>query len=194
MHVLAGTSGSIVVCASPLTSLMMDQHSKFVPRGLQAEFVGEIQTDASRKEKVLQGQAQLVFITPENLLENRNYRKMLLSSMYQLKLVAIVVDEAHCVKTWGDKFRVAFSHIGDIRSLVPSHVNLMALTATATSDTLHSVEQRWSLKAPVIIAMSPYRNNISYELANEASIDEYTSELCEELKSKGTGFPKTLFL
>ena len=121
-----------------------------------------------------------------------NYCPTLISTTYQQKLVAIVVDEAHCVKTWGDQFRVVFSHIGDIRSLVPSHVNLMALTATATPDTLHSVVQRLSLKAPVVIAMSPYRNNISYKLVDKATIDELTSELCEELKSKGTTFPKTV--
>ena len=171
---------------------MLDQHLKFVPRGLQTEFVGEVQTDIIRKRTMIEGQVQLVFITPENLIENRCYRKMLLSTTYQEKLVAIVVDEAHCVKTWGDQFRVVFSHIGDIRSLVPSHVNLMALTATATSDTLYSVVQRLSLKQPVIIAMSPYRNNISYKLADKATIDELTTELCEELKSKGPTFPKTV--
>ena len=55
---------------------MLDQHSKFVPRGLQAEFVGEIETDVTRKEKVIEGRIQLVFITPDNLIENRRYRKM----------------------------------------------------------------------------------------------------------------------
>ena len=37
----AGTTGSIVVCISPLTSLMMDQQAKFSPLGLRTEFVGE---------------------------------------------------------------------------------------------------------------------------------------------------------
>lgn len=190
--VFAGTTGNIVVCVSPLTSLMLDQQSKFVPRGLQAEFVGEMQTDMLSKDKVIRGQVQLLFITPENLIENRRYRKMLLSEVYQQKLVAIVVDEAHCVKTWGDQFRQAFSHIGDIRSLIPSHVNIMALTATATADTLHTVIRRLSLKAPVIVAISPYRNNISYELMDKTTIDQFTSEVYKEIKSKGPKFPKTV--
>ena len=190
--IFLGTTGSIVVCVSPLTSLMLDQQSNFVPHGLQAEFVGEMQVDSSCKEKVIKGQVQLVFITPENLIENRQYRKMLLSDIYQEKLVAIVVDEAHCVKTWGDQFRLAFSRIGDILSLIPSHVNIMALTVTATRDTLHSVVQRLSLKVPAVIAISPYRNNISYELMDKTTIDEFTTGVCEELKSKGIGFPKTV--
>ena len=45
------------------------------------------------------------------------------------RLVAVVVDEAHCVKTWGDEFRTAFAHIGELRSLIPSRVNILALTA-----------------------------------------------------------------
>jgi bloom syndrome protein len=39
--------GSIVVCVSPLTSVMMDQRVKFSPVGLSTEFVGEMQTDES---------------------------------------------------------------------------------------------------------------------------------------------------
>ena len=38
-----GASGSIVVCMSPLTSLMMNQHAKYTSRGLQAEIIGEAQ-------------------------------------------------------------------------------------------------------------------------------------------------------
>ena len=36
---------SIVICVSPLTSLMMEQRTRFSHRGLSAEFVGELQTD-----------------------------------------------------------------------------------------------------------------------------------------------------
>ena len=58
---------------------------------------------------------------------------MLLSQVYK----GLMVDDAHCVKTWGDKFRTAFAHIGEVRSLLLSGVSVMALTATATAMTYH---------------------------------------------------------
>lgn len=58
---------------------------------------------------------------------------MLMSAIYTEKLVGVVVDEAHCGKTWGDQFRNTFAHFGDLRSLIPRTFNVMALTATATS-------------------------------------------------------------
>ena len=64
-----------MVCVSPLTALMMDQKAKYSPKGLKVEFVGEAQTDMS----VLNGEVQLVFITPENQLDNKTYREMLLT-------------------------------------------------------------------------------------------------------------------
>ena len=79
---------------------MMDQKAKFSPRGLITEFVGEAQDDTVAVKHVLEGIVQLVFISPENILNNTTFRKMLLTSVYQERLVALVVDEAHCVKTW----------------------------------------------------------------------------------------------
>ena len=79
---------------------MIDQKDKLKSRGVNAEFVGEAQTDFSVKEKVVQGKIELVFISPENILCNSSYRNMLRSSVYKDKLVAVAVDEAHCVKTW----------------------------------------------------------------------------------------------
>ena len=49
---------------------------------------------------------------------------MLLSVHYKEKLVGLAIDEAHCVKTWGDDFIVSFAHIGDLRSLVPTHIGI----------------------------------------------------------------------
>lgn len=94
-----GCKGSIVVCISPLTSLMMDQHRHLSPR-IRCEFLGEAQDDESIIKDVMDGQVQLVFISPENLLHNPLYRSMLLKPCYKERLVGLVVDEAHCVKTW----------------------------------------------------------------------------------------------
>ena len=79
---------------------MMDQREKFTPRGISTEFVGEAQQDENAVKRVLHGEIQLVFISPENLICNTTYRSMLVSSVYKQHLVALVVDEAHCVKTW----------------------------------------------------------------------------------------------
>jgi len=95
-----GTENAIVVCISPLTAIMIEQQKKFLRRGIRAEFVGESQTDPDVSKRVLAGDLQLLYISPENLLNNRKYRTMLLSPAYAKNLVALVVDEAHCVKTW----------------------------------------------------------------------------------------------
>jgi len=86
-----------VVCISPLTSIMLDQQQKFSVKGITAEFVGEAQTDRAVISQVLKGDLQLLFISPENLLK---FRSMLLTTKYKENLVALAVDEAHCVKTW----------------------------------------------------------------------------------------------
>ena len=97
---LLGNKGSIVVCISPLTSIMMDQRAKFAPLGLSTEFVGEAQEDPTATRRVLEGKIQLVYISPEAILKNWHYRHMLLSEAYKEKLVALAIDEAHCIKTW----------------------------------------------------------------------------------------------
>ena len=109
---------------------MMEQRDKFSFHGLRTEFVGEGQTDRSVEKRVINGDCQLVFITPECII---NSPKMLLTPAYKDNLEALVVDEAHCVKLWGDKFRDAFSKVDDLRSLLPANVRIMALTATATN-------------------------------------------------------------
>ena len=62
--------------------------------------MGEAQTDPAVISRVLKGNVQLLYISPENLLNNPRFRLMLLTSKYKEHLVALVVDEAHCVKTW----------------------------------------------------------------------------------------------
>lgn len=92
--------GSIVICVSPLTALMMDQKAKFEPKGIMTEFVGEEQTDDSARDRVFRGSVQLVYISPESLVCNPMFRNMILSPVYKEKMIALVVDEAHCVKSW----------------------------------------------------------------------------------------------
>ena len=163
---------------------MMDQRAKYIPRGLQTEFIGEAQADPAAKNKVLKGEAQLVFITPESIIRNSVYRNILMSPVYTQKPVGVVVDEAHCVMTWGDQFRTTFAKIGDLHSLIPSTVKMMALTATATSETLYVVTRRLSMEKPILVALPPYRDNISYHIHCKVNVDCFTTSLCREFANE----------
>ena len=87
-------------------------------------------------------------------------RKMLQSPVYKSNIAALVVDEAHCVKTWGDQFRRTFAQIGDLRSLLPKEVKILALTATTIMDTYSVVKTRLGMVEPILISMPPERQNI----------------------------------
>ena len=61
---------------------------------------GELQQDLHDMGLVKEGKVQLIYISPELLLQNSQWRAMLLSVPYQTNLVAIAMDEAHCIVRW----------------------------------------------------------------------------------------------
>ena len=94
---------SIAMVVTPLAALMKEFRDKFVPRGVSAEFLGEMQEDPAAITRVVEGKHQLVFCSPENLLENPLLSDMLTISIYQECIecmIALVVDEAHCIDKW----------------------------------------------------------------------------------------------
>ena len=54
----------------------------------------------SMKSGVVEGRYQLVFISPEQLIGRAKFRCMCQNEVYTERLVALVIDEAHCVKKW----------------------------------------------------------------------------------------------
>ena len=59
-------------------------------------------------------------------------------------------------------FRKWFAHIQEIRSLLPSHTPVMALTVTAVKKTRDVILRTLGITKPIIITTSPNRTNISY--------------------------------
>ena len=56
--------------------------------------------DEEMKQGVHRGRYCLVFFTPELLITSTRWWKVLTSDIYNARLMAFVVDEAHCVKKW----------------------------------------------------------------------------------------------
>ena len=92
---------SIVMIVSPLIALMKDQSASFTRKGISAGYVSDKEsTDRETRRKILRGEFQLVFISPEALFLATEWRRMLAGDLYGKNLVGFVVDEAHCVKKW----------------------------------------------------------------------------------------------
>lgn len=113
-----------------------------------------------------------MYISPESIIANLRYHNMVLSPTYKTKLIGIAIDEAHCVKTWGDEFRVAFLRLSELRSLLQSDVKFIALTATATRLTFDTICNRLWLNQPVLVAPAPNRDNIRYCVDPKVSTDD----------------------
>ena len=89
---------SIVLVISPLNALMEDQVGRFSERGLKA---AQLSTkDDTSVQLLLDGQAQLVYGSPENFITTTKWRDMLALPVYQNNIVGLAVDEAHLVEKW----------------------------------------------------------------------------------------------
>ena len=92
----------------------------------------------------------------------------------------------------GDKFRKAFSRLGELRSIISDKVNIIALTATATQETFSCVKACLSLYEPVIVAVSPERSNVKLSVVEVPNVDDIVLQISEQLKEKRITYPKTI--
>ncbi|HET8851524.1 MAG TPA: helicase C-terminal domain-containing protein, partial [Ktedonobacteraceae bacterium] len=124
----------LTLVISPLIALIRDQVEKLreVP-GMTWAAALVSGMDAASQEEVLrnaaEGKLKLLYISPERLRDPR-FR----AYVSKLPLIQLVVDEAHCISTWGHDFRPDFL---EIATLLPAgkggrKLPVHALTATAT--------------------------------------------------------------
>ena len=185
---------SIVIVVSPLLALMKDQVDVHSSKGIRAAAAVSSDTNPDIKQRILEGNYQLVFISPESLLTVSRWRGMLKDEPYVSGLVAFVVDEAHCVKNGniafllcthmyfnsyslcfmyrGDTFRHEFSCLRDVHSLIPTGVNMIALTAMASKSLQQSVIQTLGMRQPFVLSVSPHEPNITLAVTQFKSIED----------------------
>lgn len=86
----------------------------------------------------------------------------------------------------GDKFRVEFARLGEVRSLIPQHVHVMALTATATKSTRKLVIKRLSMINPVIFSITPNKSNTVYNVVEKKPLEDVVVPIAQQLKTHRT--------
>ena len=90
---------AIVLVISPLVSLIKDQVKSLWQKGIRASFIGAGQEEANFKQ-IVDGEMNIVYSSPEAMLANDRWREMICSQVYQRNVIAVAVDEAHCITHW----------------------------------------------------------------------------------------------
>ena len=95
-------SFSAILVISPLVSLMIDQVTSLKERGMTADILSghsavnaEFTVTPSRINEY-----SFVFSCPEAIICVGKQREMLMNASLSERIVAVAVDEAHCVSKW----------------------------------------------------------------------------------------------
>ena len=136
----------VTVVISPLLALMRDQimqlNQKFQINAVAINSDQSLQENNNAQFCAQTGQAKILFIAPEQLDNLAKFNFLL-----NLPISLIVVDEAHCISTWGHDFRPSYRQIIQmVRALVQknSQIKVLGLTATANNKTEQDIMSQLS--------------------------------------------------
>ena len=134
---------------SPLKALMRDQCQRCNDSyGIAAGIVSSefsLQENRATLELAVEGKLSILFIAPERL-DNADWQ----SSVPRMRISMIVIDEAHCISTWGHDFRPHYQRIVRLLSALPSTIPVLGLTATANTRVEQDVLEQIGAAARVI--------------------------------------------
>jgi ATP-dependent DNA helicase RecQ len=156
----------VTLVISPLLALMRDQVDQLNKRfSIPAV---SFNTDQSREENrvakksIQSGKVRIVFIAPEQLasLEQFEFLK-------SLPIQLLVVDEAHCISTWGHDFRPSYRQIIQLTYALTHtypNIKLLALTATANKKTEEDIKEQLTVQGKDILVQRESMNRPNIRL------------------------------
>jgi len=115
-------------------------------------------------------------------LEHKAFSKLIQSTTFMKDVLAIVVDEAHCVSQWGDinGFWKHFRELGRLYSFVPTSVPFLATSATLPPLVLSDVTYQlgFSVDDTLLVDLGNHHPNVTtvlvkMNLAKDLSILDF---------------------
>lgn len=164
----SGVTRGVTFVVSPLISLIQDQCQHLIDLDIPAiAFTGDLsmadRREAMRLLYMPEPYTKIVYITPEMLKGSGQARDMLRSLHQRKQLARFVIDEAHCVSSWGHDFRPDYRELGSLKTEYPG-VPMMALTATANAQVQHDIRRVLSMQHSACFTESFNRANLHYEV------------------------------
>ncbi len=162
-------TGALTVVISPLVALMADQVA-----GLQNKGIGAVVTvngmlsmpeRSDALDRIRLGDAGIVLTSPEQL-RNRGVAE----SIKQREIGAWVLDEAHCLSSWGHDFRPDYRYVGRFireRSAGERPAGIVCLTATAKPAVVEDILRHFRDEVGVELEVfngGAQRDNLTFEV------------------------------
>ncbi|MGL5805243.1 MAG: RecQ family ATP-dependent DNA helicase, partial [Xenococcaceae cyanobacterium] len=181
----------LTLVISPLVALMENQVQELRQKNLPAALLhSEIPSD--RKQKILsaieQQQLRLLYLSPETLFSKPVWQRI---SQPQIKINALILDEAHCLTQWGETFRPAYRRLGAVRPALLKNkpalekIAIAAFTATADLQTQKTLIQTLQLQQPETFFISPYRPNLYLRVQTVWTPRGRRQQMLKFIQSKG---------
>ncbi|MET9251476.1 RecQ family ATP-dependent DNA helicase [Nonomuraea sp. NPDC003709] len=167
------------IVVSPLIALQRDQVTSLLKADAGgAVAVNSTSSVAAGLEKVTAGDAAFVFLSPEQLA-----KADVVERLAQAGPSLIVIDEAHCVSSWGHDFRPDYLRLGKVIERL-GHPPVVAMTATAAPNVREEITRSLGLIDPAEIIRGFDRPNISLEVRRFVSAQDKKRALVEHAASQ----------
>lgn len=177
----------VCIVVTPLISLMKDQVENLRKRDIPALAVYSGMTSREvdvALDNCIYGKYKFLYLSPERL-QTELFRER----VKEMQVNLIAVDEAHCISEWGYDFRPAYLNIVSLRELLPG-VNILALTASATSDVRKDIMDKLQFKRKNVFASSFERENLIYGVVHEESKNHKLVEVLKKVKGSAIVYAK----
>ena len=165
---------------------MKDQVDHLAEVGISAAFLNTSIEDPQERKQILQnaidGNYKILYIAPERM-DNEDWR----NAIQEMNISFVVVDEAHCISSWGHVFRPSYRRIVSLVKLLPKTCPVLAVTATANERTQHDIENQIGDNV-VTIRGDLTRKNIQLRVCRVSNKDQLYTALVQYLKTiEGSG-------
>lgn len=172
----------LTIVVSPLIALMRDQVQHLHAIGIPAISMDSLMSPEEKEfaaEKIRTGAVRIVFVSPERL-EQPRFRLLCRQAAPWL----VVVDEAHCVVQWGEKFRPAYTGIAEFVCNLPKRPVLCALTATADEPMQRAIRNELGITRAKKVLLPIIRENLVYEIRTTLDKSGDVLRMCREVPCK----------
>ena len=173
------------VVVSPLIALQADQVAGLVgrPDAPPAVAINSGHTDAENDEgweRLAAGEVTYVFLAPEQLARDETVDRL-----SDAGVALFVVDEAHCVSSWGHDFRPDYLHLGEVVERLGGPT-VLALTATGSGPVRDEIVERLRLDDPLVLSHGFDRPTLSLEVVRHEDDDEKARAVVEQVAASTT--------